>query len=73
MGRNGPGRKGESGTAGVTSQWKGTDQEEKGESGMAGVPSQWEGTGQGEKSGLSARSEAESESEVASQAGLEAE
>jgi hypothetical protein len=64
--------KGESG-AGVPSQWEGTGQEEKGESGMAGVPSQWEGTGQGEESGMSARSEAESEPEVGSGAGLEAE
>jgi hypothetical protein len=43
----------------------------KGESGVAGVPSQREGTGQGEESGMSARSEAESE--VGSGAGLEAE
>jgi hypothetical protein len=76
-------KKGESGKAGVPSQWEGTGQEKKGESGKAGVPSQWEGTGQEEKekagkpgfprngrerarkkgeSGLSARSEAESES-----------
>jgi hypothetical protein len=39
-------KKGESGKAGVPSQWEGTGLEEKGESGKAGVPSQWEGTGQ---------------------------
>jgi hypothetical protein len=41
-------KKGESGKAGVPSQWEGTGQEEKGESGKAGVPSQWEETGQEE-------------------------
>jgi hypothetical protein len=84
--------KGESGMAGVPSQWEGTGRDKrrmrngrgsltagrngpgagtKGESGVAGVPSQREGTGQGEESGMSARSEAESE--VGSGAGLEAE
>ncbi|KAJ3628603.1 hypothetical protein MTP99_015901 [Tenebrio molitor] len=38
-------KKGESGKAGVPSQWEGTGQ---GESGKAGVPSQWEGTSQEE-------------------------
>jgi hypothetical protein len=59
MGGNGPG---ESGKAGVPSQWEGTGQE-SGESGKAGVPSQWEGTGQESgESGLLVGSEAESES-----------
>jgi hypothetical protein len=38
MGGNGPGRKGESGKAGVPSQWKGTGQEEKEKAGKPGFP-----------------------------------
>jgi hypothetical protein len=38
MGRNGPGRKGESGMAGVPSQWEGTGQEEKEKAGRPGFP-----------------------------------
>jgi hypothetical protein len=42
-------KRGESGKAGVPSQWEGTGQEEKGDSRKAGVPSQWQGTGQEER------------------------
>jgi hypothetical protein len=38
MGGNGPGRKGESGKAGVPSQWEGTGQEEKEKAGKPGFP-----------------------------------
>jgi hypothetical protein len=38
MGRNGPGRKGESGMTGVPSQWEGTGQEEKEKAGWPGFP-----------------------------------
>jgi hypothetical protein len=48
-GKERAGKKGESGKAGVPSQWEGTGQEAKGESGKAGAPSQWEGTGQEER------------------------
>jgi hypothetical protein len=69
---NGPGQREKAGWPGFPHNGKeraGT----KGESAMAGVPSQREGTGQGEDSGMSARSEAESEPDVVSGAGLEAE
>jgi hypothetical protein len=38
MGGNGPGRKGESGKAGVASQWEGTGQEEREKAGKPGFP-----------------------------------
>jgi hypothetical protein len=81
MGGNGPGRKGESGKAGVPSQWEGTGQEEMEKAGKPGFPrngrewarKKWRkresrgslamgGNGPGGESGLSVRSEAESES-----------
>jgi hypothetical protein len=63
MGGNGPGRKGESGKAGVPSQWKGTGQEEREKAGKPGFPrSGRERARKKGEGGLSARSEAESES-----------
>jgi hypothetical protein len=64
---------GESGKAGVASQWEGTGQEEKEKAGWPGFPHSWKERARGEESGMSTRSEAESELEVGSEAGLEAE
>jgi hypothetical protein len=63
MGGNGPGRTGESGKAGVPSQWERTGQEELEKAGKPGFPRNGKerATKKGE-SGWSARSEAESES-----------
>jgi hypothetical protein len=66
MGRNGPGQRGKAGWPGFPHSGK-ERARTKGGSGLAGVPSQREGTGQREESGMSARSEAESESEVVSE------
>jgi hypothetical protein len=63
MGGNGPGRKGESGKAGVPSQWEGTGQEEREKPGKPGFPRNGrERARKKVESGLSVRSEAESES-----------
>jgi hypothetical protein len=73
MGGNGPGRKRRKRDGRVPSQWEGTGQQEKEKAGWPGFPRNGkEGARRGE-SGMSARSEAESESEVGLGAGLEAE
>jgi hypothetical protein len=73
MGANGPGRKGESGMAGVPWQWEGTGQDEKEKAGWPGFPRNGKERARGEESGMSTRSEAELQSVVGSEAGLEAE
>jgi hypothetical protein len=62
MGGNGPGRKGESGMAGVPSQWEGTSRKKNEKAGWPRFPRNGKERARGEESGMSARSEAESES-----------